>query len=156
MTWSVATPMCVAPVSIICRTVFSTPIAAPPEVSVTVTVKLVARSGIGTIAAGVAKAKADVILISGNVGGTGASPLTSIKHGGTPWELGLAETQQTLLLNGLRDLSRLIVTLLVAPAVLDQRRPARGGHRVGRHGPLHHQEVGAPVAEGEHEPESHE
>ena len=57
----------------------------------------------GTVAAGVAKLKADVILISGHDGGTGASPLNSLKHAGTPWELGLAETQQTLLLNGLRD-----------------------------------------------------
>ena len=66
-------------------------------------VKLVAEVGVGTVAAGVAKAKADVVLISGHDGGTGASPLTSLKHAGTPWELGLAETQQTLLLNGLRD-----------------------------------------------------
>ncbi len=66
-------------------------------------VKLVAEVGVGTIAAGVAKAHADVILISGHDGGTGASPLTSLKHAGGPWELGLAETQQTLLLNGLRD-----------------------------------------------------
>jgi glutamate synthase (NADPH/NADH) large chain len=66
-------------------------------------VKLVAQMGVGTVAAGVAKAKSDVVLISGHDGGTGASPLTSIKHAGGPWELGLAETQQTLLLNGLRD-----------------------------------------------------
>ena len=66
-------------------------------------VKLVAEMGVGTVAAGVAKAKADVVLISGHDGGTGASPLTSLKHAGGPWELGLAETQQTLLLNGLRD-----------------------------------------------------
>jgi glutamate synthase (NADPH/NADH) large chain len=66
-------------------------------------VKLVAEVGVGTIAAGVSKAKADVVLISGHDGGTGASPLTSLKHAGAPWELGLAETQQTLLLNGLRD-----------------------------------------------------
>ena len=66
-------------------------------------VKLVAEVGVGTVAAGVSKAHADVVLISGNDGGTGASPLTSIKHAGAPWELGLAETQQTLLLNGLRD-----------------------------------------------------
>ena len=66
-------------------------------------VKLVAQMGVGTVAAGVAKAKADVVLISGHDGGTGASPLTSIKHAGGPWEIGLAETQQTLLLNGLRD-----------------------------------------------------
>ncbi len=66
-------------------------------------VKLVAEVGVGTVAAGVSKAHADVILISGHDGGTGASPLTSLKHAGAPWELGLAETQQTLLLNGLRD-----------------------------------------------------
>jgi glutamate synthase (NADPH) large chain len=66
-------------------------------------VKLVAEVGVGTVAAGVSKAKADVVLISGHDGGTGASPLTSLKHAGAPWELGLAETQQTLLLNDLRD-----------------------------------------------------
>ena len=66
-------------------------------------VKLVSEVGVGTVAAGVAKAHADVILISGHDGGTGASPLTSLKHAGAPWELGLAETQQTLLLNRLRD-----------------------------------------------------
>jgi glutamate synthase (NADPH/NADH) large chain len=66
-------------------------------------VKLVAEVGVGTVAAGVSKAHADVILISGHDGGTGASPLTSLKHAGAPWELGLAETQQTLMLNGLRD-----------------------------------------------------
>jgi glutamate synthase (NADPH/NADH) large chain len=66
-------------------------------------VKLVSQFGVGTVAAGVVKAKADVVLISGHDGGTGASPLNSLKHAGTPWELGLAETQQTLLLNGLRD-----------------------------------------------------
>jgi len=63
----------------------------------------VAEVGVGTVAAGVSKAKADVVLISGHDGGTGASPLNSLKHAGAPWELGLAETQQTLLLNGLRD-----------------------------------------------------
>jgi len=68
-----------------------------------ISVKLVAVSGVGTIAAGVAKAHADVILISGHDGGTGASPLTSIKHGGVPWELGLAEAQQVLMMNKLRD-----------------------------------------------------
>ncbi len=66
-------------------------------------VKLVAEIGVGTVAAGVSKAKADVVLISGHDGGTGAARLTSIKHAGAPWELGLAETQQTLVLNGLRD-----------------------------------------------------
>jgi glutamate synthase (ferredoxin) len=68
-----------------------------------INVKLVAEVGVGTVAAGVAKAKSDVVLISGHDGGTGASPLTSIKHAGVPWELGLAETQQTLVLNNLRD-----------------------------------------------------
>ncbi|MCX7625750.1 MAG: glutamate synthase large subunit, partial [Candidatus Sumerlaeaceae bacterium] len=72
-----------------------------------ISVKLVAEVGVGTVAAGVAKAHADVVLISGHDGGTGASPLTSIKHAGIPWELGLAETQQVLVLNDLR--SRIIV-----------------------------------------------
>jgi glutamate synthase (NADPH/NADH) large chain len=72
-----------------------------------INVKLVSKAGVGTIAAGVAKAKADVILISGHDGGTGASPLSSIKHAGLPWELGLAETHQTLVKNKLR--SRVVV-----------------------------------------------
>ncbi|HVQ89250.1 MAG TPA: glutamate synthase large subunit [Actinomycetes bacterium] len=71
--------------------------------SARVHVKLVSEVGVGTVAAGVAKAHADVVLISGHDGGTGAAPLTSLKHAGTPWEIGLAETQQTLLMNGLRD-----------------------------------------------------
>jgi glutamate synthase (NADPH/NADH) large chain len=66
-------------------------------------VKLVAEVGVGTVAAGVAKAHSDVVLISGHDGGTGAAPMTSLKHAGIPWEIGLAETQQTLLVNGLRD-----------------------------------------------------
>jgi glutamate synthase (NADPH) large chain len=66
-------------------------------------VKLVAEAGIGTVAAGVSKAHADVVLVSGHDGGTGAAPLTSLKHAGMPWEIGLADVQQTLLLNGLRD-----------------------------------------------------
>jgi glutamate synthase (NADPH/NADH) large chain len=66
-------------------------------------VKLVSENGIGAVAAGVAKAKADVILVSGHDGGTGAAPMNSVKHAGTPWEIGLAEAQQTLRLNGLRD-----------------------------------------------------
>jgi len=70
---------------------------------VKVSVKLVAEVGVGTIAAGVAKGNADEVLISGHDGGTGASPLSSIKHTGCPWELGLAETQQVLVMNGLRD-----------------------------------------------------
>ena len=74
---------------------------ANPEARINV--KLVSEVGVGTVAAGVAKAGADVILISGEVGGTGASPLTSIRYGGLPWELGLSETQQTLVMNGLRD-----------------------------------------------------
>lgn len=68
-----------------------------------VSVKLVAEVGVGTVAAGVAKAKADMVLISGHDGGTGASPISSIKHAGIPWEIGLAETQQTLVVNNLRD-----------------------------------------------------
>ncbi|HUM14639.1 MAG TPA: glutamate synthase large subunit [Candidatus Nitrosotalea sp.] len=72
-----------------------------------ISVKLVSEVGVGTVAAGVAKAHSDVVLISGHDGGTGAAPLTSIKHGGTPWELGLAETQQVLVMNKLRD--RIIV-----------------------------------------------
>ena len=68
-----------------------------------VSVKLVSEVGVGTVAAGVAKAKADHVVIAGHDGGTGASPLSSIKHAGSPWELGLAETQQTLVLNGLRS-----------------------------------------------------
>src|SRR6266567_2511196 len=67
-----------------------------------VSVKLVSEVGVGTVAAGVAKAKADHVLISGDGGGTGASPLTSIKYAGLPWELGISETQQTLVLNDLR------------------------------------------------------
>jgi glutamate synthase (NADPH/NADH) large chain len=68
-----------------------------------ISVKLVSEVGVGTVAAGVAKAKADHVVIAGHDGGTGASPLSSIKHAGSPWELGLAETQQTLVLNGLRS-----------------------------------------------------
>jgi len=74
-----------------------------------ISVKLVAESGVGTVAAGVAKAHADVILISGYDGGTGASPISSIRHAGIPWELGLAETQQTLVMNDLRSRVRLQV-----------------------------------------------
>ena len=67
-----------------------------------ISVKLVSEIGVGTVAAGVSKARADHVTMSGFEGGTGASPLTSIKHAGSPWEIGLAETQQTLVLNGLR------------------------------------------------------
>ncbi len=74
-----------------------------------ISVKLVSEAGVGTVAAGVAKGRADMVLISGGDGGTGASPLSSIKHAGIPWELGLAETQQTLVLNGLRDKIRVQV-----------------------------------------------
>ncbi|MFH1212862.1 MAG: glutamate synthase large subunit [Candidatus Neomarinimicrobiota bacterium] len=74
-----------------------------------ISVKLVSESGVGTIAAGVAKAKADLVLISGYEGGTGAAPLTSIKHTGIPWEIGLAETHQTLIFNKLRDKVRVQV-----------------------------------------------
>ena len=65
--------------------------------------KLVAEVGVGTVAAGVAKAHSDVVLVSGYDGGTGASPMSSLKHAGLPWELGVAETQQVLVMNGLRD-----------------------------------------------------
>ncbi|HAK90545.1 glutamate synthase (NADPH/NADH) large chain [Massilia sp. UYP32] len=74
---------------------------ANPRASISV--KLVSEVGIGTVAAGVSKAKADHVVVAGHDGGTGASPLSSVKHAGTPWELGLAETQQTLVLNGLRS-----------------------------------------------------
>jgi glutamate synthase (NADPH) large chain len=74
---------------------------ANPQASISV--KLVSEVGVGTVAAGVAKAKSDHVVIAGHDGGTGASPLSSVKHAGTPWELGLAETQQTLVLNGLRS-----------------------------------------------------
>ncbi len=74
-----------------------------------ISVKLVAEAGVGTIAAGVAKAKAEHIVIAGHDGGTGASPLSSLKHAGLPWELGLAETQQVLVMNGLRGRVRLQV-----------------------------------------------
>ena len=80
---------------------------ANPEARISV--KLVSELGVGTVAAGVAKAKADVVLISGHDGGTGASPLTSIKYAGLPWEFGLAEAQQTLMLNGLRGKVKLQV-----------------------------------------------
>src|SRR5207302_5930249 len=74
-----------------------------------ISVKLVAEVGVGTVAAGVAKAHADVVLISGDSGGTGASPLSSLKHAGIPWELGLAETQQVLVMNDLRSRIRVQV-----------------------------------------------
>jgi glutamate synthase (NADPH) large chain len=113
-----------------------------------VTVKLVASSGVGTIAAGVAKAKADVILISGHNGGTGASPGTSIKYAGLPWEMGLTEAHQVLAMNNLRDR----VTLAHRWRAAHRARYRHGGddggrgirhrhRRPDRHG-LHH---GAPV-----------
>lgn len=74
-----------------------------------ISVKLVSEQGVGTVAAGVAKAKADHIVIAGHDGGTGASPLSSIKFAGTPWEQGLSETQQTLVINNLRDRVRIQV-----------------------------------------------
>ena len=109
-----------------------------------ISVKLVAEVGVGTVAAGVAKGKADVVLISGHEGGTGASPLTSIKHAGTPWELGLAETHQVLVLNDLR--SRIVVQTdgQLAHGRGHRHRHAAGGrgmgHRHGRAGDdrLHH------------------
>jgi glutamate synthase (NADPH/NADH) large chain len=79
-------------------------------------VKLVSEVGVGTVAAGVAKARADHVTISGYEGGTGASPLTSIKHAGSPWEIGLAETQQTLVLNACAAASRCRSTAACAPA----------------------------------------
>ena len=114
-----------------------------------ISVKLVAEMGVGTVAAGVAKAHADVVLISGHDGGTGASPLTSLKHAGIPWELGLAETQQTLVLNKLRD--RIIVQtdgqLKTGRDVVIAAPPGRRGIRLrdraaGRDG-LHH-DAGLP------------
>ena len=107
-------------------------------------VKLVSEVGVGTVAAGVSKAKADVVLISGHDGGTGASPLTSLKHAGAPWELGLAETQQTLLLNGLRD--RIVVQADgqlktgrdVVIAASAGRRGVRLRHRAAGGQRLHH------------------
>jgi glutamate synthase domain-containing protein 2/glutamate synthase domain-containing protein 1 len=100
-----------------------------------VSVKLVAEAGVGTVAAGVAKARADLILISGDSGGTGASPLSSIMRAGSPWELGLAETQQTLVINGLRGRVRLQTDgqlktgrdVVVAAEVSSEYLP--GGHR---------------------------
>ena len=117
--------------------------------SARVHVKLVAEVGVGTVAAGVSKAHADVVLISGHDGGTGAAPLTSLKHAGGPWELGLAETQQTLLLNGLRD--RIVVQadgqLKTGRDVHHRRAARRRGVRLrdraaGRVG-LHH-DAGLP------------
>ncbi len=114
-----------------------------------ISVKLVAEVGVGTVAAGVAKAHSDVVLISGHDGGTGASPLTSLKHAGIPWELGLAETQQTLVLNKLRD--RIVVQtdgqLKTGRDVVDRRPARRRGVRL-RHGAarrdgLHH-DAGLP------------
>ena len=98
-------------------------------------VKLVSQSGIGAVAAGTAKALADVILVSGHDGGTGASPLNSLKHAGTPWELGLAETQQTLMLNGMRD--RVVVQVDGQLKTGPRRRHRRAARRRGvrlRHG----------------------
>ena len=95
-------------------------------------VKLVAEVGVGTVAAGVAKAHSDVVLISGHDGGTGASPLTSLKHAGVPWELGLAETQQVLVLNNLRD--RIVVQvdgqMKTGRDVVIARAARRGGVRL--------------------------
>ena len=114
-----------------------------------ISVKLVAEVGVGTVAAGVAKAHSDVIMISGHDGGTGASPLTSLKHAGIPWELGLAETQQTLVLNRLRD--RVIVQTdgqMKTGRDVVIARPARGRGVRLRHGAaggdgLHH-DAGLP------------
>ena len=109
-----------------------------------VSVKLVSEVGVGTVAAGVAKCKADHVTISGFEGGTGASPLTSIKHAGSPWEIGLAETHQTLVLNGLR--SRIAVQVdggvRTGRDVVDRRaarrRRVRLRHRAADRRRLHH------------------
>jgi glutamate synthase domain-containing protein 2 len=93
---------------------------------VRVSVKLVAEVGVGTIAAGVAKGNADEVLISGHDGGTGASPLSSIKHAGCPWELGLAETQQVLVMNNLRDRIRVQVDGQMRTGATWSLGPARG------------------------------
>ena len=90
-----------------------------------ISVKLVAEVGVGTVAAGVAKAKSDVVLISGHDGGTGASPLTSIKHARIPWELGLPETQQTLVLTNLRDPIVVQTRAQAEPDPPPDRRPRR-------------------------------
>ena len=112
-------------------------------------VKLVAEVGVGTVAAGVAKAHSDVVLISGHDGGTGATPLTSQKHAGIPWELGLAETQQTLMANDLRD--RIVVQVdgqMKTGSGRGRRGPARGRgirlrHRTAGRVRLHH-DAGLP------------
>ena len=96
-----------------------------------VSVKLVSEVGVGTVAAGVSKAMSDHVTISGFEGGTGASPLTSLKHAGTPWELGLAEAQQTLLLNGLRD--RIVVQLPQSIHFRDASAAARFAGIAARH-----------------------
>jgi glutamate synthase (NADPH/NADH) large chain len=109
-----------------------------------VSVKLVSEVGVGTVAAGVSKAKADHVVIAGHDGGTGASPLSSIKHAGAPWELGLAETQQTLVLNQLRSRIRVQVDgqLKYRPRRRHRRAAGRGRvrlrHRPAGGGRLHH------------------
>ena len=97
-----------------------------------ISVKLVAEAGVGTIAAGVAKAKAEHIVIAGHDGGTGASPLSSLKHAGLPWELGIAETHQVLVMNGLRGRVRLQVDggLRTGRDVVDRRAAGRRGVRL--------------------------
>ena len=124
---------------------------------VKVSVKLVSEVGVGTVAAGVAKGHADEVLISGHDGGTGASPLSSIKHAGCPWEMGLAETQQTLVLNGLRD--RILVQvdgqMKTGRDVVDRRPAGRGAIRLRHVGPgfagLHpHAEVPSGHLPGRH------
>ena len=115
---------------------------ANPEARISV--KLVSEVGVGTVAAGVSKARADHVTISGFEGGTGASPLTSLTHAGSPWEIGLAETQQTLVLNGLRG--RIAVQVdgglrtgrdVVIGALLGRRR-VRLRHRAADRRRLHH------------------
>ena len=109
-----------------------------------ISVKLVSEAGVGTVAAGVAKAHADVILIAGHDGGTGASPLSSIQHAGTPWELGLAEAQQVLVLNGLRGRVRAAGRRAAQDRArrrvrrAPRRRGVRLRHRAARRVRLHH------------------
>ena len=122
-----------------------------------ISVKLVAEVGVGTVAAGVSKAHADVVLISGHDGGTGASPLTSLKHAGAPWELGLAETQQVLVMNDLRSRIRVQTDgkLQTGPRCRHRRAAGRRGvrllhHAAGRHGLHHDAQVPSEYLPGRH------
>ena len=122
-----------------------------------ISVKLVAEVGVGTVAAGVAKAHADVVLISGDSGGTGASPLSSIKHAGIPWELGLAETQQVLVMNDLRGRIRVQTDGklqtgrdVVIAALLGRRRVRFRHHAADCHGLRHDAQVPSQYLPGGH------